>query len=48
MHKLTRIASYGNFLNFYLCAMAIRVTDLQGRTAQFRFFKQETGRCVDS
>jgi phospholipid/cholesterol/gamma-HCH transport system substrate-binding protein len=48
LKKLTRIASYGDFLNFYICAFTIRVTDLQGRTAVFPWIKQEGGRCADS
>jgi phospholipid/cholesterol/gamma-HCH transport system substrate-binding protein len=45
--KLVRIGAYGNFANFYLCGLAGRVTDLQGRTAEFTVFKQETGRCAE-
>lgn len=48
LKKLIRVSSYGNFLNFYLCAFTIRVTDLQGRTAVFPWIKQEGGRCADS
>jgi len=43
--KLARIASYGSFIQFYLCSMSLRVTDLQGRTAVFPWIKQDTGRC---
>jgi phospholipid/cholesterol/gamma-HCH transport system substrate-binding protein len=46
--KLIRLGSYGSFYNFYMCAVTIRVTDLQGRTAVFPWIKQETGRCADS
>ncbi len=45
--KLIRIGSYGSFVNYYICSMAVRVTDLQGRTAVFPVFKQEEGRCVE-
>lgn len=45
--KLARIGSYGSFLNYYLCGIQIRVTDLQGRTALFPWVKQETGRCAE-
>lgn len=45
--KLVRIGSYGSFVNYYICSMAVRVTDLQGRTAVFPVFKQEQGRCVE-
>ena len=46
--KLTRLGSYGSFYNFYICAVSLRVTDLQGRTAVFPWIKQETGRCADN
>ncbi|WP_395311724.1 MlaD family protein [Mycobacterium sp. AMU20-3851] len=45
--KLIRIGSYGSFVNYYICSLAVRVTDLQGRTAVFPVFKQEQGRCVE-
>jgi phospholipid/cholesterol/gamma-HCH transport system substrate-binding protein len=45
--KLARAGSYGSFVNFYLCGLAVRTTDLQGRTAVFPWFKQETGRCAE-
>ncbi|UXA06157.1 MCE family protein [Mycobacterium sp. SMC-2] len=43
--KLTRTASYGSFIQFYICGLTLRVSDLQGRTAVFPWFKQEGGRC---
>jgi phospholipid/cholesterol/gamma-HCH transport system substrate-binding protein len=43
--KLRRIASYGSFIQFYLCGMTLRVSDLQGRTAEFPWLRQTTGRC---
>jgi phospholipid/cholesterol/gamma-HCH transport system substrate-binding protein len=45
--KLTRLGAYGSFINQYLCAAAVRVTDLQGRTAIFPWFKQKGGRCAE-
>lgn len=45
--KLVRIASYGSFIQFYMCGMTVRVSDLQGRTAVFPWFKQQTGRCAE-
>jgi phospholipid/cholesterol/gamma-HCH transport system substrate-binding protein len=45
--KLDRVGAYGSFLNYYLCGIAVRVTDLQGRTAQFPWVKQENGRCAE-
>jgi phospholipid/cholesterol/gamma-HCH transport system substrate-binding protein len=44
-NKLIRTGAYGSFVNYYLCGVAIRVSDLQGRTAVFPMFKQEAGRC---
>ena len=46
--KLARIGSYGSFFNYYLCGVALRVSDLQGRTAVFPWIKQETGRCAEN
>jgi phospholipid/cholesterol/gamma-HCH transport system substrate-binding protein len=43
--KLARVGSYGSFVNYYLCGINIRVTDLQGRTAVFPWIKQRAGRC---
>jgi phospholipid/cholesterol/gamma-HCH transport system substrate-binding protein len=43
--KLVRLGSYGSWLNYYVCGAAIRVNDLQGRTAMFPVFKQDGGRC---
>jgi phospholipid/cholesterol/gamma-HCH transport system substrate-binding protein len=44
-NKLIRTGAYGSFVNYYLCGVAVRVSDLQGRTAVFPMFKQEAGRC---
>ncbi|MGV0741899.1 MCE family protein [Mycolicibacterium sp. XJ870] len=46
--KLARLGAYGSFFNYYLCGVALRVSDLQGRTAVFPWIKQETGRCSDN
>jgi phospholipid/cholesterol/gamma-HCH transport system substrate-binding protein len=43
--KLARAGSYGSFVNYYICGISIRVTDLQNRTAVFPWVKQEGGRC---
>lgn len=45
--KLARIGSYGSFVNYYLCGISIRVSDLQGRTAVFPWIKQRDGRCAE-
>lgn len=45
--KLIRTGSYGSFFNYYICELKWRVTDLQGRTAEFPWLKQENGRCTE-
>ncbi|ORA34489.1 MCE family protein [Mycobacterium aquaticum] len=45
--KLVRLGAYGSFIQYYICGLTLRVTDLQGRTAVFPWFKQETGRCAE-
>ncbi len=45
--KLTRIGSYGSFVNYYICNLWVRVSDLSGRTAVFPAITQEGGRCAD-
>jgi phospholipid/cholesterol/gamma-HCH transport system substrate-binding protein len=45
--KLIRVGSYGAFVNYYLCGVSFRVTDLQGRTASFPWIKQRDGRCAE-
>jgi len=41
--KLARIGSYGSFINYYACSISVRVTDLQGRTAVFRWCHRTAG-----
>lgn len=43
--KLVRLGAYGAWINYYICGIAVRVTDLQGRAAQFPWVKQVGGRC---
>lgn len=45
--KLIRTGSYGSFFNYYICELKWRVTDLQGRTAEFPWLRQENGRCEE-
>ena len=45
--KLVRLGAYGSFINYYLCGMSVRVSDVQGRTAVFPWIKQTTGRCAE-
>lgn len=46
--KAIRLGAYGGFIQYYLCGVALRVSDLQGRTAVFPWIKQEEGRCKDT
>ncbi|TRW80235.1 MCE family protein [Mycolicibacterium sp. 018/SC-01/001] len=45
--KLVRLGAYGSWINYYICGLSVRVTDLQGRTAVFPWVKNQGGRCVD-
>ncbi|CAN5753642.1 MCE family protein [soil metagenome] len=45
--KLIRVGSYGSFINFYICGLRFRTSDLQGRTAVYPWIKQTTGRCAE-
>jgi phospholipid/cholesterol/gamma-HCH transport system substrate-binding protein len=45
--KLIRIGSYGAFVNYYICKLWVRVSDISGRTAVFPAITQEGGRCAD-
>lgn len=45
--KLMRLGSYGSFINYYLCGVTFRATDLQGRTTVWPWFKQTSGRCAE-
>ena len=43
--KIARTGAYGSFVNYYICGLTFRVTDLQGRTAVFPWLRQTEGRC---
>jgi phospholipid/cholesterol/gamma-HCH transport system substrate-binding protein len=45
--KLTRLGSYGAWFPYYLCGLALRVSDLQYRTVEVGIKHQETGRCAE-
>jgi phospholipid/cholesterol/gamma-HCH transport system substrate-binding protein len=45
--KLVRLGSYGSWINYYVCGISFRASDLQGRTVVFPWIKQETGRCAE-
>jgi phospholipid/cholesterol/gamma-HCH transport system substrate-binding protein len=46
--KLVRIGAYGSFINYYICSIAIRVSDLDNKTAEFNVFHQQGGRCAET
>ncbi|CQD16525.1 virulence factor Mce family protein [Mycolicibacterium conceptionense] len=45
--KLARLGAYGSFINYYICGISFRASDLQGRTAVYPWIKQEGGRCSE-
>jgi phospholipid/cholesterol/gamma-HCH transport system substrate-binding protein len=45
--KLARVGAYGAFFPYYICGIAFRASDLEGRTVVFPWIKQETGRCTE-
>jgi phospholipid/cholesterol/gamma-HCH transport system substrate-binding protein len=45
--KLARTGAYGSFVNYYICGVAFRVSDLQGRTVVAPWIKQTEGRCAE-
>lgn len=45
--KLARLGAYGSWINYYVCGLKFRASDLQGRTVVFPWIKQETGRCTE-
>jgi phospholipid/cholesterol/gamma-HCH transport system substrate-binding protein len=46
--RAIRLGAYGGFIQYYICGVAIRASDLQGRTVVFPWIKQEEGRCNDT
>ncbi|WP_319448172.1 MULTISPECIES: MCE family protein [unclassified Mycobacterium] len=47
LRKLSRLGAYGAWFQYYICGVTVRVSDLQGRTAEFPWIKQDTGRCAE-
>jgi phospholipid/cholesterol/gamma-HCH transport system substrate-binding protein len=45
--KLLRLGADGSWIPIYLCAISLRVSDLQYRTVEAPVFKQEGGRCAE-
>jgi phospholipid/cholesterol/gamma-HCH transport system substrate-binding protein len=46
--KLVRIGAYGSFINYYICSIAVRVSDMDNKTAEFQLFHQQGGRCEET
>jgi phospholipid/cholesterol/gamma-HCH transport system substrate-binding protein len=46
--KLARVGAYGSFFPYYICGIAFRASDLEGRTVQFPWVRQDTGRCAQN
>ncbi|GFG74504.1 MCE family protein [Mycobacterium botniense] len=46
--KLMRAGSYGSWINWYICELSWRATDMQNRTVVAPWFRQEGGRCADA
>jgi phospholipid/cholesterol/gamma-HCH transport system substrate-binding protein len=45
--KLVRLGAYGSWLNYYICELSLRLSDLQGRTVVVPWIKQQGGRCAE-
>jgi phospholipid/cholesterol/gamma-HCH transport system substrate-binding protein len=45
--KLARTGSYGSFINWYLCGLSWRATDMQNRTVVAPWIQQDGGRCAE-
>jgi phospholipid/cholesterol/gamma-HCH transport system substrate-binding protein len=45
--KLQRLGAYGAWFPYYLCGLALRVSDLQYRTVEVGITHQVTGRCAE-
>jgi phospholipid/cholesterol/gamma-HCH transport system substrate-binding protein len=45
--KLARAGSYGSFVNYYICGVTFRVSDLSGKTVVAPWIKQTEGRCAE-
>lgn len=46
--KLVRLGAYGSFINYYICSIAVRVSDMDNKTAEFEVFHQQGGRCAET
>src|SRR5699024_7763442 len=43
---LSRLGAYGNFFNYYLCTLRIKISGPDGHDLAPTFFGQDTGRCA--
>ncbi|HEY9313234.1 MCE family protein [Williamsia sp.] len=43
--KLVRTGTYGNFIQYFICAITVRVTDAAGEVVVLPWIEQTTGRC---
>lgn len=43
--KLVRLGAYGNFIQYYICAVSVRISDPSGEVVQLPWIEQTTGRC---
>ncbi len=44
--KIVRTGAYGNFIQYYICAITVRVTDANGEVMILPWVQQDTGRCA--
>ncbi|GAA5065233.1 MCE family protein [Nocardia callitridis] len=44
--KMTRTGSYGNFIQYFICGITVRLSDPSGEVVVLPWIKQETGRCA--
>ncbi|MBH0781124.1 MCE family protein [Nocardia bovistercoris] len=43
--KLVRTGAYGNFVQYYICALSVRLNDPSGEVIELPAIEQKTGRC---
>ena len=46
--KLVRTGTYGNFIQYYVCAVTVRVSDPTGKVVTLPWIEQTNGRCADN
>ncbi|WP_067693559.1 MCE family protein [Nocardia jejuensis] len=44
--KMARTGTYGNFIQYYLCSLTVRVNDASGQVVVLPAVAQDTGRCA--